>query len=201
VTTPYFAAGGLSFRPIDRAGDVARLVSWLRDPEVGAWWHGLGETYDEAFVHEHVLGDDEPHVTKAIVELDGRPIGFQQWYPLAAEPDTLVEYGLVAGDAAFGIDQFVGDSSLHGRGIGTRQVRAVASWILGPDGPGGRRLFTDPVVENARAVRCYEKAGFRKVRVLPHHDELDGVPRDCWLMELDPRAPSALSRSSATGAR
>ena len=45
-------------------------------------------------------------------------------------------------------------------------------------------MFTDPVVENTRAVRCYEKAGFTKVRILPGHEQLDGQPRDSWLMEL-----------------
>jgi aminoglycoside 6'-N-acetyltransferase len=183
VSDAYFEADGFTFRPVDRDGDVSRLAAWLRDPEVGAWWHGLTETYDDAFVRGHVLGPDEPHVTHAIVELGGRPIGFQQWYPLAPEPDVLAEYGLRASDDAFGIDQFVGESSLHGQGIGSRQVRAVAQWLLAPDGPGARRVFTDPVVENLRAVRCYEKAGFVKVRVLPGHEELDGEPRDSWLME------------------
>jgi aminoglycoside 6'-N-acetyltransferase len=186
VSAPYFDADGFRFRPIVD-GDVARLVGWLRAPEVGAWWHGVTETYDTAFVREHMLGD-EPHVVKAIVELDGLPIGFQQWYPLAAEPDMLAEYRLTAADAAFAIDQFVGESRLHGTGVGTRQVRAVSEWLVGADGPGARRVFTDPVVENARAVRCYEKAGFTRIRVLPGHEQLDGEPRDSWLMELTVRS-------------
>jgi aminoglycoside 6'-N-acetyltransferase len=181
VPDVYFVAGDLCFRPITDA-DVPRLVAWLRDPEIGAWWHGLSETYDEAFVHEHVL-DAGDFVTQAIVELDGTPIGFQQWYPLAEEPETLLEYGLSADDGAYGIDQFVGESALHGRGIGTRQVASVVEWLLHPEGPGARRVFTDPVVENARAIRCYEKAGFAKVRVLPGHEQLDREPRDSWLME------------------
>ena len=187
MSDPYFVNGDLAFRPIDEDDDVARLAAWLRDPEVGAWWHGLTETYDDRFVREHVLGDEEPHVTKAIVELDGQAIGFQQWYPLADEPDVLREYGLRPEDAAYGIDQFIGDSSLHGQGVGTRQVRAVVDWLVGPDGPGARRVFTDPVVENTRAVRCYEKAGFTKVRILPGHEQLDGEPRDSWLMEVGER--------------
>lgn len=180
MSEPYFVAGELSFRPIGD-DDIARLVRWLNDPEVGAWWHGLTETYDEAFVHEHML--DDPHVTKAIAELDARPIGFQQWYSLDDEPETLVEYEIPRGAGAFGIDQFVGESRLHNRGIGTRQVRGVTEWLTGPDGPRASRVVTDPVVENLRAVRCYEKAGFVKVRILPAHEELDGEKRDSWLME------------------
>jgi len=184
LSEPFFVVDDLVFRAITD-DDVARLASWLRDPEVGAWWHGVTETYDSAFVREHLL-DHEEHVTKAIVELAGQPIGFQQWYSLAGEPENLEECGLVASDDAFGIDQFVGESRLHGRGVGTRQVRAVAEWLLGPHGPGARLLVTDPVVENAGAVRCYEKAGFEIVKRLPAHEMIDGHPRDCWLMERRP---------------
>jgi len=179
----YFMADGLGFRPIAGA-DVALLARWLSDPAVGAWWEGTTVVYDEAYVRAEVLhGEGDEHVTQAVVELDGAPIGFQQWYALAGEPDSMTEYGLVPGDRAFGIDQFIGESRLHGRGIGTRQVRAVVGWLLGPEGPGARRVLTDPVVENVRAIRCYEKAGFEKVRVLPGHEQVDGIPRDSWLME------------------
>ncbi len=188
MSAPYLVAGALAFRPV-ADDDVERLAGWLRDPEVGRWWFGTRTTYDEAFVHEHVIGD--PHVTYAIVELDGRPIGFQQWYSLQAdeEAESRVEYGLDDGVHAFGIDQFIGESRLHGRGIGTHQVRAVSDWLLSAQ--GAHLVVTDPVVENHRAVRCYERAGFRRVRILPSHDELDGEPRDSWLMHrhrLDPLA-------------
>ncbi len=178
----YFTAGDLTFRA-PRDDDIARLARWLRDPEVGAWWHGVTETYDERFVIEHVLDDRDPWTVHTIVERAGEPIGFQQWYPVDPEPETLDAFGLEAGTGAFGIDQFIGESRLHGQGIGTAQVRAVCAWLLGPDGPGARGVVTDPVVENLRAVRCYERAGFRKVRVLAGHEQIDGLPRDAWLME------------------
>lgn len=183
MSEAFFAVGDLTFRPIVDA-DVTLLVAWLRDPEVGAWWEGTTVEYDDAYVRAEMFhSDDEDHVTQAIVELDGVPIGFQQWYSLESEPEAMSKYGLVAADQAFGIDQLIGESSLHGRGIGTRQVRAVTDWLLGPDCPRAQRVVTDPVVENSRAVRCYEKAGFRIVQRLPGHEKIDGLPRDSWLME------------------
>jgi aminoglycoside 6'-N-acetyltransferase len=186
LSDPYFITGALTFRPIVD-DDVPRLASWLCDPAVGAWWEGTTVVYDDAYVRAEMLHQEhEDHVTQAIVELDGEPIGFQQWYALAGEPETMTEYGLQADDEVFGIDQLIGESRLHGRGIGTRQVSAVTAWLLGPDGPRARRVITDPVVENARAVGCYEKAGFRIVQRLPGHEKIDGEPRDCWLMESRP---------------
>lgn len=183
MTTPFFEAGGLVFRPI-LDEDVPRLAAWLSDPAVGAWWEGTTVVYDDAYVRTDVLhGEDEDHVTQAIVELRGEPIAFQQWYALVGEPESLLEYGLVPDDRAYGIDQFIGESRLHDQGVGTRQVRAVVEWLVGDAGPRARRVVTDPVVENERAIRCYEKAGFEKVRVLPGHEQVDGLPRDSWLME------------------
>jgi aminoglycoside 6'-N-acetyltransferase len=183
---PYFVAGNLTFRPIAET-DVPRLAAWLQDPAVGEWWEGTTVDYDDAYVRAEVLHrDDETHVTQAIVELDGRPIGFQQWYEVGADDRAPSAFGIDPAAGAWGIDQFIGESVLHGRGIGTRQVRAVGDWLLGPDGPGARLVVTDPVVENARAIRCYEKAGFAIVRALPAHETIDGEPRECWLMERRP---------------
>jgi len=39
------------------------------------------------------------------------------------------------------------------------------------------------IVENARAVHVYEKAGFEPLGVLPAFEELDGERRDCLLMQ------------------
>jgi aminoglycoside 6'-N-acetyltransferase len=181
LTEPFFSADDLSFRPFADE-DVSRMAAWLRDPEVGAWWHGVTETYDDAFVRGHVL-EDAGTVTHAIVELDGVPIGFQQWYDARRDAEAREAFRLDGHDEVWGIDQLIGESRLHGQGIGTRQVRAVGDWLLGPDGPGAERLITDPVVENLRAVHCYERAGFRVVRRLPNHETLDGQPRDSWLME------------------
>jgi aminoglycoside 6'-N-acetyltransferase len=184
LTQPYFVAGDLTFRPITD-DDVPRLAAWLRDPAVGEWWEGTTVTYDDAYVRAEMLHrEDEHHVTQAIVELDGEAIGFQQWYALSGEPTTMEEYGLTPEDLVYGIDQLIGESRLHDQGIGTRQVRAISKWLCSESGPGARRVVTDPVVENARAVRCYEKAGFRIVRRLPGHETIDGEPRDSWLMEL-----------------
>ena len=80
------------------------------------------------------------------------------------------------------------------RGSGRGRCAPSARWLLSPGGPGAIRVITDPIVENLRAVRCYEKAGFRKVRVLPAHEALDGVKRDSWLMEFQPGGAQAGSR-------
>jgi len=47
---------------------------------------------------------------------------------------------------------------------------------------GANQIIMDPQAWNTRAIRCYEKAGFRKLKWLPNHELHEGQWRDCWLM-------------------
>ncbi len=46
------------------------------------------------------------------------------------------------------------------------------------------RVTIDPEVDNARAIRSYEKAGFRLEGVLRHNDQLDGRWVDTHFMAI-----------------
>ena len=48
-----------------------------------------------------------------------------------------------------------------------------------------KRVIMDPQRTNSRAIRCYEKCGFKKVRILPKHEFHEGELRDCWLIEFN----------------
>jgi len=49
-----------------------------------------------------------------------------------------------------------------GRGVGTEMVRAFVQLLF--TNPDVTRIQTDPSPRNPRAIRCYEKAGFRATR-------------------------------------
>ena len=44
-------------------------------------------------------------------------------------------------------------------------------------------IILDPHADNLRAIRCYEKVGFKKIKFLPKHEFHDGEKVDCYLME------------------
>jgi len=50
---------------------------------------------------------------------------------------------------------------------------------------GHHRIAIDPAADNARAIRCYEKVGFRRVGVMREYGrDADGVWRDGVLLDL-----------------
>jgi aminoglycoside 6'-N-acetyltransferase-1b len=61
---------------------------------------------------------------------------------------------------ARGIDQLLADADALNRGVGTAMVKAFVTKLF--QDPLVTKVQTDPSPANLRAIRCYEKAGFRR---------------------------------------
>ena len=121
--------------------------------------------------------------------VDFSPIGLLQFYEYIEEWKPAIDLG--PEEEAWGMDLYIGEPHLHGQGIGTRLVSGVAQRLA--QGPGPNRVVIDPHVGNVAAVRCYEKAGFAKVRLMPSYERVRGEWRDAWLMEWRPPSPERLA--------
>jgi aminoglycoside 6'-N-acetyltransferase len=148
-----------------RPGDVQALVSIGRAPAFARWWPGL----DEAELEKKAAGAGDAVCFAVLV--DGAVVGLVQYYE-EGDPDLRhagIDIGL--------------DPRVHGRGLGTDTVRALARYLV--EERGHHRLVIDPDVENARAIRCYEKVGFRPVGVMRRYARgADGEWHDALLMDL-----------------
>lgn len=160
--------------------DLPLIVGWRSRPEVHEWYGGRPVTEQE-IRSRHLEGPES--VTRCIVHLDGGPIGHLQFYEYIDEWKAAI--GLQPDDhGVWGLDVYIGEPALHGRGIGTRLVRGLAERLVSDH--GAARVVIDPHVGNEAAVRCYQKAGFRKVRLMPSYERVRGEWRDAWLMEWHP---------------
>jgi aminoglycoside 6'-N-acetyltransferase len=140
------------------AADLALVRSWLETPEVMRWW---GEP-DEQFAL--VSGDlDHADMDQFVVSVDGRPFGYIQCYALS----TWNQGFGAQPPATRGIDQFIGEPDMIGRGHGSGFIRQFVDRLLQSGTP---RVVTDPDPANARAVRAYEKAGFKRGRMVDTPD-------------------------------
>ena len=148
----------IDFRPLTH-DDLPMLGEWLRRPHVAEWW-GPPESLDElAAEYGPGIAGTVPH-RAYVVRLDGRPIGFIQSY-VAAETHGDGWWLDERDPGVWGIDQFIADPTLLGQGLGTAMVHAFVARLF--EHAAVTRVQTDPSPDNARAIRCYEKAGFRAV--------------------------------------
>jgi aminoglycoside 6'-N-acetyltransferase len=145
------------FRPM-LSGDLPMIRRWLETPEVVRWWGRPDEQY------ELVSGDlDHPDMDQFIVSIDHHPFGYVQCYALS----TWNQGFGAQPSGTRGIDQFIGDSDLIGRGHGAKFIRQFVDRLLASGIP---RVVTDPDPGNHRAVRAYTRAGFQSGRVIDTPD-------------------------------
>lgn len=153
------APSSYDFHPLS-AADLPVVRRWLGLPHVREWW---GDA-DEQFAL--VSGDmNEPAMEQFIVAADSRPFAYLQSYDLMSWPDPVLA-DQPRGTRA--IDQFIGEPDMIGKGHGSAFIGTFVESALAAGIP---RVITDPDPANTRAVRAYEKAGFRKNRLV---DTLDG---------------------------
>jgi Acetyltransferases, including N-acetylases of ribosomal proteins len=155
----------VSLRPAT-TDDVLALARIRATPEVYRWWRGEGDMASEVAAD---LAD--PDASTLAVELDGRVVGAVQW-SAETEPDY----------RHAGIDIYL-DPSVHGRGAGTDAVRTLARHLLVDE--GFHRLVIDPAADNAAAIKCYSKVGFKPVGIMRKYERgSDGTWHDGLLMDL-----------------
>jgi aminoglycoside 6'-N-acetyltransferase len=145
------SAGGpvYTFRPAALL-DLPLLQHWLRTPEVVRWW---GNAEEQAVLLREDM--DEPRMVMRIVSFEGRPFASAQDYAVHAWPQPHFAH-LPPGSRA--IDSFIGEPDMIGRGHGSAYLKLLAERLRAEGAPV---VTIDPDVDNLRARRAYEKAGFR----------------------------------------
>ena len=177
--------GPVAVRPL-RPQDAPLLLSWMRNPQVLAFYGGRDMAYTPEKIQEDFYAPEEG-ARRCLVEFEGAPVGYIQIYQLDAQLCQEYHYLYQPGELLFGIDQFIGEPALWGKQIGRRFLALVLRRLTQEEGAAA--VILDPHANNPRALRCYEACGFRKVKFLPQHELHEGVWEDCWLMEYRPGAP------------
>jgi aminoglycoside 6'-N-acetyltransferase len=152
-------------RPV-KPEDAEPLAAMLATPEVARWW----PAFDLARVEAEFLVPEPNYVAYGIV-VDDRLVGLVQ---TNEEPDPEFRHAT--------IDLFL-DPEVHGQGLGPDAIRALVRHLVEVE--GHHRVTIDPAADNERAIRAYEKVGFRPVGRLRQYQRFpDGSWHDALLMEL-----------------
>jgi len=145
----------VTFRPLEKS-DLHMLHHWIQRPHVAEWW--LDPHTLEDLQKDYFSSAAQQSTTKAyIAMMDTSPIGYIQVYVALGSGDGWWENEQDPG--VRGIDQFLADPDLLGHGLGTSMVRAFVDLVFSD--PAVTKVQTDPDPRNARAIRCFTKAGFR----------------------------------------
>ena len=147
-----------------RPEHVDRLKEMRASPEVQRWgWEPPPNGWPL---------EPEPQVQRFVILRDGEPAGYLQFWE---EPNPWGKHA--------DVDILLGPAH-QDQGLGTDAMRTIVRHLL--EERGHHRITLGTSVENARAIRCYEKVGFRTVGTLRKAalSHLTGEWEDELLMEL-----------------
>ncbi len=140
------------------------LHEWLWRPHIVEWWGGEERrpTLNQTRAHylPRVLGEER--VTPFIAMLGDAAIGYAQSYVALGCGGGWWEDETDPG--VRGIDQSLAQPKLLGKGLGTKLVTSLVELLFRDREV--TKIQTDPTPNNARAIRCYEKAGFRRAKTI-----------------------------------
>jgi len=130
-------------------------VTMRNRPHVTRWFGGsiTLEKVREKFRDR--LGS--PHYSPFIVEREGDSIAYVQHYVVSVFAEHPWQREIES--HVVGIDLFLFDERSLDRGLGSALLTALLERLRHA---GVTKVLIDPSIDNARAIRCYEKVGFRR---------------------------------------
>lgn len=166
----------------DEDGDYSLMVEWRNLPHVRRWWDPDLPPPTLESAKEEYRPDTLPGAagTACIIELNDSPLGFIQFYRWISYASEAAEVEIPFDDRTYGLDIFIGDPTQIGRGIGTRVVKLMSDYFIDELNASSVALTTD--VDNHVAQKCYEKAGFKKIKRVLDTDTYQGERVWAWLM-------------------
>ena len=166
----------ISFRHLE-VSDLDNVVCWMQDAEVSRWWHDANsEEAIRAKWGPRARGEDEKtdHYVINVADCD---IGLIKTYVVSDYPGYAAEVEVP--DAA-GISVLIGLPEWRNRGVGTVLIsQFLEDIVFAP--AAVLRCTIDPEPENNRAIRTYEKAGFKHART--YRSKIDDL--DVYLMVVE----------------
>jgi aminoglycoside 6'-N-acetyltransferase len=190
------------FRPLERS-DLALMADWLRRPHVAQWWRERSDLAAVEATYGALIDGSDP--TEGFIAVrdgagygegqgqgEGQPLAFLQRYRLDENPEwqrtvvSALEGDTGAGTAegvrklaptSAGIDYFIGDQTMTGRGLGRTMIAAFVD-LAWDDYPDITAVIVAVDQANEPSWRALEGAAFQRVwgGVLDSDDPSDEGP-------------------------
>lgn len=135
----------------DTMEDYVAMRNWFLEPELQEWvWcdeKGEPPVLLERVIEKYGSRIKNPtDVFPYFILKDEEPIGFIQYYK--------------KDEVTIGLDMWIGILKERNHGYGTEALKQMVE-LIHKKHPQIKEVFIDPEIENKRAIRCYQKAGFQ----------------------------------------
>ena len=148
--------GTFTFQPLIKS-DLPLLFKWFAQPYIAALWKEPTEweKFEEKFAKRLRSTD----TFSFIAGVGDKTIGYIQ-YHLINDADRALFANVQLPVETVGLDLFIGEPSYLDKGYGTKLLRSFMEYVK-KCRPLCKRIIIDPAPDNHRAIKCYEKVGFK----------------------------------------
>jgi aminoglycoside 6'-N-acetyltransferase len=161
-----------AFRPLQFV-DLHLVARWQSRAHVAHWWREPADLASITSRYSPTIDGRDP-TEVFIIEFEGEAIGLIQRYLLSDNPEWAAAIGIQEGA---GIDYFIGEEAMVGRGLGARAIARFAedTFVRYPAVP---MVVAVPQQDNVASWRALERAGFQRLAAkrLESDDPSDAGP-------------------------
>ena len=144
------------------SNDFEVMVKWLNDEQVLEYYEEPPSDIERVIKKYGPRVEGKHYVTPCIIEHKEKPIGYIQYYEI--QKGELKSYGYTTNQRIYGIDQFIGETHLWGKGIGTSMILMMLHHLS--INKNASRVVLEVKKSNGRAISSYKKCGFREIKDL-----------------------------------
>ena len=132
--------------------DIEFMKKWLFADHVAAWYHN-----PEDWLHEIEQRHTEfQWISHFIVEVEGNPVGFCQYYPYDKSGESW--QGTVPVEGTYSIDYLIGEAEYLNLGYGKKTIQLLLEKLTAK--PEVLRVIVQPEAENIPSGKTLLSAGF-----------------------------------------
>lgn len=166
----------------DNSEDIDVLFKWFNDKSVQMYYEGKNAKYSKQEIKDKYgkRAREKDSVIPCIIEYSSKPIGYIQYYEL--DEETKEAYESIDIGRVYGIDMFIGETEYWNKGIGSKSLKSLIRYLFEKE--DATSIFIDPQTWNKRAIKCYEKCGFKKVKILFKNELYDDEYKDNLIMKI-----------------
>lgn len=151
------------------SSDYKLLYKWYHNKNVYTYFEQRIPTYDE-IVNKYSKRTSLDSITPVyMIEYNNISIGIIQYTKLTDEIKRIYHIN----NDGYDIDIFIGEGDYYHKGIGYNAIKLLIDKLKEPN-----IIFTMvPEIDNLNAIKCYEKAGFKKAHTIDEENTIGVIKR------------------------
>ena len=138
----------------DNEEDYRLLYKWCQNESIYKYFHHRILSYNEVvatYSKRTALNSDTPVF---IINYNKIPVGIIQYTKL----DTNTKNKYKVTKDGYDVDIFIGEETYRHKGIATKTIKNIVNKLK----TSNNVIAMVPEVDNVKAIKCYEKSGFKK---------------------------------------